>query len=124
MLNKVFLIGNVGADPEDRTTENSACVRFNLATNEVYKNSKGERQERTEWHKIMSFNSKAEYILKRVKKGMRLYIEGKLHTASWQENEKWQSVTYVNVLDIQILSEGNLQRPTDVNSETDQKQTE
>lgn len=120
MVNKVFLIGNVGAEPENRTTEKNACVRLSLATNEVYKNSKGERQEKTEWHKLMAFNSKADYIMKRVKKGMRLYIEGRLHTASWLEGDKWQSVTYINVIDIQILSQGqsvNLEKTGDPNTD-------
>lgn len=104
MVNKVILIGNVGANPEDRESEKGACVRLSLATNEVYKNAKGEKKENTEWHKLMVFGSKAEYVKKVVKKGMRIYIEGKLHTPSWLIDDKWQSVTYINVTDIQIMS--------------------
>lgn len=85
-LNKVFLIGNVGQDPEIRTTESGATVaQFTLATNERYKNRNGELRENTEWHNIVCWRNLADVAGNYVKKGSLLYVEGKLTSRSWED---------------------------------------
>ncbi len=88
MVNKVILIGNVGADPEVRYLEGGVAVAtFNLATTERYNNRNGERVEATEWHRIVLWRQHAEFAEKYIKKGMKLYIEGRLRTRQWEEKE-------------------------------------
>ncbi len=85
-LNKVFLIGNVGQDPEIRTTESGATVaQFTLATTERYKNRNGELRENTEWHNIVCWRNLADVAGNYVKKGSLLYVEGKLTSRSWED---------------------------------------
>ena len=85
-LNKVFLIGNVGQDPEIRTTESGATVaQFTLATTERYKNRNGELRENTEWHNIVCWRNLADVVGNYVKKGSLLYVEGKLTSRSWED---------------------------------------
>lgn len=88
-LNKVQVIGNVGKDPEIRyMPSGGAVVNFSLATSEFWKDKvTGEKKEKTEWHKIVFFNKQADIIGEHVKKGNKLYIEGKLSTRKWQNKE-------------------------------------
>ena len=88
MLNKVQLIGNVGADPEIRSFSNGGKVaNIRLATSERWRDKNtGERKEKTEWHSIAVFNDGLVGVIERyVKKGSKLYIEGKLQTRKWQD---------------------------------------
>lgn len=86
MVNKVILIGNVGGDPDVRYLEGGVAVaRFSLATSEVYNNKNGERVTQTEWHNIVLWRNLAQIAEKYVKKGMMLYIEGRLRTRSWDD---------------------------------------
>lgn len=86
MVNKVILIGNVGADPEVRYLDGGVAVaNLRLATTESYKNKNGERVDQTEWHNIVLWRGLAEIVEKYVKKGMRLYIEGRIRTRSWED---------------------------------------
>ncbi|WP_251619779.1 single-stranded DNA-binding protein [Odoribacter lunatus] len=86
MVNKAILIGNVGADPEIRYLDGGVAVaRFSLATTESYKNKNGERVDQTEWHNIVLWRNLAEIAEKYVKKGMRLYIEGRIRNRSWED---------------------------------------
>ena len=88
MVNKVILVGFVGRDPEAKTTRNGRnWTSFRLATSERWRDPRtGERKEKTEWHNIVSFDdNKCEFIEEYVKKGMRLYIEGKQRTRSWDD---------------------------------------
>lgn len=86
MVNKVILIGNVGADPDVRYLEGGTAVaNLRLATTESYKNKNGEKVEQTEWHTIVLWRGLAEIVEKYVHKGMRLYIEGRLRTRSWDD---------------------------------------
>ncbi len=88
MLNKVMLIGNVGNDPETRTTQGGVPVcNIRLATNERYKDRNGETQERTEWHSLVLWNRLAEIARDHVRKGDRIYIEGRLRTREWEDRE-------------------------------------
>ncbi len=88
-LNQATLIGNVGRDPEIRTTgDGKEIANFSLATTESWKDqATGEKKEKTEWHKIVVFNQGIVSIIKRyVKKGSRLYLQGNIHTRKWIDN--------------------------------------
>lgn len=87
-LNKVILIGNLGADPEVRYTGNGQPVaNFSLATTERWTNKEGQREERTEWHRIVAFGRTAEIVGQYLKKGRQIYVEGKLQTRSWEDRD-------------------------------------
>ena len=88
-VNKVILIGNLGKDPEIRHLENGAAVaNFSIATSENYKDRKtGEKVSQTEWHNIVAWRGLAEIAEKYLKKGAKVYIEGKLKTRTWQDKE-------------------------------------
>lgn len=88
-VNKVILIGNLGADPEIRHLQNGASVaNFRLATSETYKDkTTGERREQTEWHNIVAWRGLAEITEKYVRKGSKVYVEGKLRTRQWQDKD-------------------------------------
>ena len=87
-VNKVILIGNLGRDPEVRTIENGAKVaNFSLATTESYRNKDGNRVEQTEWHRIVLWRGLAEVAEKYVKKGSQLYIEGRIKTRSYTDQD-------------------------------------
>jgi single-strand DNA-binding protein len=104
-VNKVILIGNVGADPELRyTPSGTAVTNFNMATNESWTDSSGERQERTEWHRIVVWGRLAEICNQYLRKGSKVYIEGRLQTRSWegQDGQK-RYTTEVVARDMQLL---------------------
>lgn len=86
-INKVILVGNLGQDPEVRYMPNgNAVVNFSVATSESWKDkTTGERQDRTEWHRIVMFNRLAEIVRDYVKKGSKVYVEGSLRTRKWQD---------------------------------------
>lgn len=91
-LNKVILIGNLGADPEVRSTSNGSRVaNLSLATSRNWKAQSGEKQEKTEWHRVIfwssKFNNVVETIEKYCKKGDKLYVEGRIESRSWQDRE-------------------------------------
>ena len=87
-VNKVILVGNVGKDPEVKYSPSGTPIaKFSLATNEKYKDRSDEWQERTEWHNIVAWQPLAEIVGEYVKKGSKLYIEGKLQTSSWEDRE-------------------------------------
>ncbi len=88
MINKVILIGRVGKDPEVRHLENNASVaRFSLATSETYKNKNGEKITNTEWHNIVVWRGLSDIAERFVKKGMMLYVEGKLRNRTWDDKD-------------------------------------
>lgn len=104
-LNQVHLIGTVGNDPEVRATQGGAKVAsFRLATTERYKDRDGNRQEQTEWHNITVWNNRADFVEKYIHKGSNLFIEGKLRTRQWtdqQGNKRY--TTEVSAENIQLL---------------------
>lgn len=105
-VNKVILIGNLGADPEVRYTPAGVAVaNFNLATSESWTDrNTGERQERTEWHRIVMWRKLAEIAGQYLKKGSKIYTEGKLQTRSWEDqNGQKRYTTEVVVDDMQML---------------------
>ncbi|RMF58596.1 MAG: single-stranded DNA-binding protein [Calditrichaeota bacterium] len=86
-VNKVILVGNLGQDPELRYTPNGAAVTtLSLATNEVWKDNDGNKQERTEWHRVVIWRRLAEIAGEYLKKGSKVYIEGRLQTRSWEKD--------------------------------------
>src|SRR5882757_1925329 len=87
-VNKVILVGNLGKDPEVKYTPSGVPVaKFSIATNERFKDKAGEWQDRTEWHNIVAWQRLAEIIGEYVKKGSKIYIEGKLQTSSWEDKQ-------------------------------------
>jgi single-strand DNA-binding protein len=88
MVNKVILIGRLGADPEVRYTPDGTMVaNLRLATNEYRKDKSGERIDRTEWHRIVTFGKLAEICQSYLSKGKLTYIEGRLQTRSWEDKD-------------------------------------
>lgn len=106
MVNKVILIGNVGADPEVRYLDGGVAVaNLRLATTERYRNKNGENVDQTEWHNIVLWRGLAEIVEKYVRKGMRLYIEGRIRTRSWDDqngNKRYTTEIYAD--NMQMLS--------------------
>src|SRR5580704_11679513 len=87
-VNKVILVGNLGKDPEVRYLEGGVAVaNFPLATTEVYKNRSGDKVESTEWHNIVLWRGLAEVAEKLLKKGMQVYVEGRLKTRAWEDKD-------------------------------------
>ena len=105
-INKVILIGNLGSDPEVRYTPNGAPVaNFSLATSESWNDrNTGERQERTEWHRLVLWSKLAEIAGQYLKKGAKIYVEGRLQTRSWDDQSgQKRYTTEVVVNDMQML---------------------
>lgn len=87
-VNKVILIGNLGADPETRyLPSGDAVANIRIATTEVWKDKGGEKQEHTEWHRISFFGKLAEIAGEYLKKGSPVYVEGRIRTRKWQDKE-------------------------------------
>ena len=87
-INKVMLIGNLGKDPEIRYTKSgSAVANFSIATNESWKDKEGNRQERTEWHNIVAWGKLADFAQNYLKKGKSVYLEGRIQTRDWVDNQ-------------------------------------
>jgi len=88
MINKAILIGNLGRDPEIRTTPSGQTIaKFSVATSRRWTNREGERQERTEWHNIVCWGRQAEVAGQYLHKGKQIYIEGRIQTDSWEDRE-------------------------------------
>jgi single-strand DNA-binding protein len=106
-VNKVILLGNVGKDPEIRSTPSGTLVAtFGLATSDRQKDAQGNWQDRTEWHNLVAFSRTAEIIRDYVKKGTKLYVEGKLQTSNWEDKTSGQKryKTEIIVNDMSLLS--------------------
>lgn len=105
-INKVILVGNLGADPETRYTPSGAAVaNVSVATTDSWKDRQtGEQNEKTEWHKVVFFNRLAEIVGEYLKKGSQVYIEGRLQTRKWQDqNGQDRYTTEVVANDMQML---------------------
>jgi single-strand DNA-binding protein len=106
-VNKVILLGNVGKDPEIKSTPSGTMVAtFGLATSDRYQDPQGNWQDRTEWHNLVAFKRTAEIIRDYVKKGSKLYIEGSLRTSNWEDKTSGQKryKTEIIVNDLSLLS--------------------
>lgn len=87
-VNRVILVGRLGRDPETRyTSSGQAVANFSVATDESYKDRNGERQKRTEWHKIVVWGKQAEIAQQYLKKGSLVFIEGRIQSREWQDKE-------------------------------------
>ncbi len=87
-VNKVILIGNLGGDPTVRyTPTGQAVANFNIATSERFTNKSGEKEERTEWHRIVAWGKLAEICQQYPKKGKQVYVEGRLQTRQWEDQQ-------------------------------------
>ncbi|MDA1370022.1 MAG: single-stranded DNA-binding protein [Proteobacteria bacterium] len=104
-VNKVILVGNVGNDPEVRYMPNgNAVANVSIATSDNWKDKNtGEQQERTEWHRVVFFNRLAEIVEQYVKKGSKLYIEGRLQTRSWEQDGIKRYTTEIVSNEMQML---------------------
>lgn len=104
-INKVILVGNVGQDPETRYMPNGGAVtNLSLATSETWKDKNtGEQQERTEWHRIVFYQRLAEIVAEYVKKGSKLYVEGRLQTRSWEQDGVKRYATEIIANEMQML---------------------
>ena len=88
-LNKVILIGNLGQDPEARfTPQGTAVTNLSIATNESWKDQSGETQDRTEWHRVVMYGRMAETAAEYMKKGQMVYVEGRLNTREWEDQNQ------------------------------------
>jgi single-strand DNA-binding protein len=86
-VNKVILIGNLGADPELRYTAGGTAVcKFNIATTEGYQDKQGSRQERTDWHRVVAWGKLAETCGQYLAKGKQVYVEGRIHNNNWEKD--------------------------------------
>jgi len=110
-LNKVMLIGNLGADPEVRTTPGGSRVAtFSMATSRRWNSEGGQQQEKTEWHRCVVWNNKgsglADVVEKYMKKGDRVYVEGRIEYRSYEDKKDGQTkyITEINVRDLVMLS--------------------
>lgn len=104
-VNKVILVGNLGADPEVRTSPNGSTIaNIRLATGEAWKDQQGQLQERTEWHRIVVFGRSAEVARDYLRKGSKIYLEGRLQTRKWQDkNGQDQYTTEIVAQEFQML---------------------
>ena len=117
-VNKVMVIGRLGNDPELRQTGSGQNVcTMNLATSETWKDQNGERQERTEWHRIVVWGRAAENCAKYLAKGRQAFVEGRLQTRSWegQDGQK-KYTTEIVAQNVQFLGGGNASESTSRNN--------
>lgn len=107
-VNKVILVGNLGADPEMKYTPSGTPIcTFRLATSETFKDRDGNQQERTEWHRVVAWSKLAEICGQYLAKGRQVYIEGSIRTRSWDDNEgNKRFMTEIVARDVQFLGGG------------------
>ena len=104
-VNKVILIGRVGQDPEMKDHNGLAICNFSMATSKEWKDDSGEKQEKTEWHRIVCFKQLAETCGKYLAKGKQVYLEGELQTRSWEDDAGVKKyMTEILARNVQFLS--------------------
>ena len=106
-VNRVTLVGNLGRDPELKNLETGALCNFSVATSESWQNGNGERQERTEWHRVVAFGMLAETCAEYLKKGRQVYVEGTLRTREFEKDGQKRFITEVKADDVQFLGSRN-----------------
>lgn len=108
MLNKVTLLGNVGTDPKVGGNDASRNCTFSFATTEKYTKNNGDVVESTEWHRIVTFGRLADFVSRYVTKGKQMYIEGKIHTRSYKDDNNVEHyVTEIIANEIKLLGKKN-----------------
>ena len=112
-VNKVILVGNLGQDPEVRYMPNGKAVaNISLATSESWKDQQGQPQERTEWHRCVAYERLAEVIGEYLRKGSKIYLEGKLHTREWQDQQgQKRYTTEIVIQEMQMLDSKPANQP-------------
>jgi single-strand DNA-binding protein len=106
-LNKVMLLGNLGADPELKMTQGGqAVLKLRLATTETYLDKNQTRQERTEWHSVTMWGKRGEALAKFLAKGERIFVEGSLRTSSYEKNGEKRYSTEINASNIILAGRG------------------
>lgn len=108
-LNKTFLLGNLGQEPEIRYTQDGKAVaNLSIATNKKWKDQQGTKQERTEWHRVVLYRGLAETAAKFLSKGSKIFVEGELQTRKWQDNSGQDRYTTEIVgLDMKLMNGSN-----------------
>jgi len=108
-VNKQIIVGNLGADPEVRYTNDGTCITtFNVATSEVWTNKNGEKQEETEWHKVVVFRKLAEICGEYLRKGSKVYVEGPTKTDKWEDKDGVERTSKkVKAREVKFLSSKN-----------------
>ncbi len=122
-LNKVQLIGNLGADPESRYTSSGDCVAtIRIATSEQWKDrTTGEKKEATEWHRVVFYRKLAEIVVQYVKKGTTVYVEGRLKTQKWTDKDGVERyTTQIDATEMKILSKRERDSEQQSNTEVDE----
>jgi single-strand DNA-binding protein len=119
MINKVILVGRLGADPEVRYTPDGTMVtNFRVATDEQWKDKSGEKVQKTEWHRIVTFGKLAEICSRYLVKGKLVYVEGRLQTRQWEDKEgNKRSTTEIIAANMQMLDSKGGQRAGDASQE-------
>jgi len=113
-VNKVIIIGNLGKDPEVRHTPQGMAVgNFPVATSESWNDKSGQKQERTEWHRVVVWGKLAELCQRYLSKGRKAYIEGRLQTRAWDDKEgQKRYTTEIVATTVQFLDSANAERST------------
>ncbi len=116
-MNKAMVIGNLRNDPEIRYTQKGTAVAtFSIATTEKWKDAEGVQQEHTDWHRIVAWRGLAEICGDHLKKGSKVYIEGKMQTRKWEENGITRYTTEVIAKSMEMLGGNNFAKETDSSS--------
>lgn len=111
-VNNVILLGRLGQDPDLKYTPSGAAVcNFSVATSETWKDKSGEKQERTDWHNIVVWGKIGENLVRSVRKGDQIYIEGKLQTRSWEKDGQKFYKTEINAHKVQWFFEKKEKEP-------------
>lgn len=122
-VNKVIIIGRLGQDPEMKAVgQGSTVTRLSIATSENWVDKGGQKQERTEWHRVVVWGKLAEICGKYLAKGRQVYVEGKLQTRSWEDNGQKKYSTEVVANTVQFLGSGNTEAGTSANAGQTQNQ--
>src|SRR6266851_5738832 len=111
-VNKVILVGRLGRDPETRYTgSGQAVANFSIATDESYKDKNGEKQKRTEWHRIILWGKQAEIAQKYLTKGALVFVEGRIQSREWEDKEKEKHTSFEIVgTNFRMLGGGDARR--------------
>ncbi|MDD3815898.1 MAG: single-stranded DNA-binding protein [Desulfocapsaceae bacterium] len=117
MMNKAMVIGNLGNDPEIRYSQKGTAVAtFSIATTEKWKDAEGVQQEHTDWHRIVAWRGLAEICGDHLKKGSKIYIEGKMQIRKWEENGITRYTTEIIAKNMEMLGGNNFDKETDSSS--------
>ena len=113
-VNKVTLLGNLGADPETKKTASGQSITlFNVATSNAWTNKEGQRQEHTEWHRVVVWGKLAETCAEYLSKGRKVYIEGRLQTRSWEDDKNQKRYTTEIVANQVLFLNGSPEKRTE-----------